>query len=534
MRIQIGLVASLSCSAALAWAGTAAAGNHYVDGAATGNGTGSSWASAWQSFASIEWAKVQPGDTIYISGGADEKSYNEQLTIQASGVSALPVTIASGASSPSPTGHDGVVVINAASSPYCVHTGDERHVTVRNLKCINAATNGIRANGSHVLIEGNTIDQVRGQAIHFAGCDSCTARRNVVTTLADDPAQTDGIVVYGGSDGVVIEGNHLVLTNQGGNHNDCIQSNKCQNLTIRYNYCDNSKDKEGYADAQGIYVTEMAGTNSIYGNVVSMKQGAVGIASRNLAVGTAKTLIIGNTVKCGSYRCVLVSEEADPVVQNNLVWQYRTAAGLYAIELADWAGSAANIDGNLSFNLSSSASVNALNGGGKTWQAWQTSGFDPNGLNVDPSLDDCYRPDSASDPSVGAGLVLASELGQGLALSTCPSTAADWIKGFALVDRSTVGGPGWDIGAFEYGSVPPGSDGGTDASVSDGGSDASLADAGTSDAADASTAPGASSGDDGGCGCRAAPRASRSSFAFVLLLLTLLGRAARRRGTRAA
>ncbi|MCC6752225.1 MAG: right-handed parallel beta-helix repeat-containing protein [Deltaproteobacteria bacterium] len=531
---------------------------HYVDHVATGANDGTSWANAWKSLAAINWAAVRGGDTIYLSGGVTQKTYDEQLTVGASGVPGQPITIAPGASSPAPAGHGGTVVLDGQGSrPFCVSVSYRQYVTVRGLKLVNAAESGIKASGSDVLVEGNTLEGIRGQAIHFYKCNGCTARQNYVTTLANDPAQTDGVVVYGDSDGVVVEGNHLVLTNQGGSHNDCVQSNRCSNLTVRYNYCENQKDAEGYADAQGIYLTEMRGTSKVYGNVVYLKQGAVGIASSNLTVGTAKSVFVNNTVKCGSYRCIRVTEETDPIVKNNLVWQHRTAAGLYAIELRNWAGKPENIDGNLAFNQSSTgAKIHYLNSAALTWTEWQAQKLDLHGANTDPSLDACYRPDSASDPSVGKALALASELTMGLSMAACPSSAAAWRAGYALVDRGTVGGSSWDVGAFEYGP-PRLVDGGaardrgiTDGRLTeaglllDGGGDGDSArtdarpqanDGGPGDrdsAAGSAIVPGGGSGD-GGCGCgvgRAAifPAAALPSTAGLVLLVLLFRRRAAR------
>lgn len=48
--------------------------NHYVDNAVSSSGNGSSWSQAWMSFSVIDWDIVEPGDTIYISGGSGTKT----------------------------------------------------------------------------------------------------------------------------------------------------------------------------------------------------------------------------------------------------------------------------------------------------------------------------------------------------------------------------------------------------------------------------------------------------------------------------
>src|SRR2546427_5122836 len=66
----------------------------YVDKTATGLNNGASWADAWKTFASIRWSLIQPGDTIYISGGGASKTFTESLTVGKSGNDANPITIA--------------------------------------------------------------------------------------------------------------------------------------------------------------------------------------------------------------------------------------------------------------------------------------------------------------------------------------------------------------------------------------------------------------------------------------------------------
>jgi hypothetical protein len=84
----------------------------YIDNLASGANNGNSWSNAWQSFSSINWGAINPGDTIYISGGNSSKTYNELLRIDKSGSEGLPITITVGANSPDPVGHSGDVWID--------------------------------------------------------------------------------------------------------------------------------------------------------------------------------------------------------------------------------------------------------------------------------------------------------------------------------------------------------------------------------------------------------------------------------------
>lgn len=60
--------------------GPIVASSHYVDTAATGTGTGASWANAWTTRAAIDEGVIRPGDTVYFSGGTSGKSYNSAVT----------------------------------------------------------------------------------------------------------------------------------------------------------------------------------------------------------------------------------------------------------------------------------------------------------------------------------------------------------------------------------------------------------------------------------------------------------------------
>jgi len=126
--------------------GMASATEWYVDSSASGTNTGGSWTNAWESFADIVWggAGVVAGDTVYISGGATSKTYNEQLYPTASGTSGSRIYIKPGQASP----HNGVVTISNTAT-----TG-----------------HGLRFGGNYITVDGRSgSDNYR---IRITGCGS--------------------------------------------------------------------------------------------------------------------------------------------------------------------------------------------------------------------------------------------------------------------------------------------------------------------------------------------------------------------------
>jgi len=81
--------------------------DYYIDNSATGNDDGSSWGDAWQGFENINWSKISPGDVIYISGGAVNKTYISTLIIGKSGNLSNQITIHAGQD----IDHSGTVII---------------------------------------------------------------------------------------------------------------------------------------------------------------------------------------------------------------------------------------------------------------------------------------------------------------------------------------------------------------------------------------------------------------------------------------
>ena len=152
--------------------------NYYVDNAANGSNNGTSWANAWESFADIYWANVQPGDTVYISGGTTSKVYYETLVVGASGTNGAPVTITKGVDA----GHNGQVIINQEYiRDRAIYANGYDYVIVSHLSTRNSVGNGaiLIKYANHFIVEYCNVE-MRYRGIFYEFNSDCTARYNTV------------------------------------------------------------------------------------------------------------------------------------------------------------------------------------------------------------------------------------------------------------------------------------------------------------------------------------------------------------------
>ncbi len=98
----------------------------YIDNAASGANNGTSWTDAWTS-ATISYASVNPGDTIYISGGTTSKTYTGYIALPKSGTAGNVITISTGQDA----GHTGTVIFDRTCGA-CgwLETGDMAYVHI--------------------------------------------------------------------------------------------------------------------------------------------------------------------------------------------------------------------------------------------------------------------------------------------------------------------------------------------------------------------------------------------------------------------
>jgi hypothetical protein len=200
--------------------------NWYVDNAASGANDGTSWVAAWQSFADIQWNLVDPGDTLYISGGSTSKTYTEFLVLDAvTGNSGNPITIKAGEDA----GHNGTVHLNGGHAIE-VLTGTE-YVTIENFVMDGGSSWGIV--GSGVTCSDITIRNVEitGNANFMIYFDSCN------NLVIDDCYIHDNFE----SGGTVLP----------------ISIRNSSNVTIKNTRCYNNDDDLGASgDADGIHIRD--------------------------------------------------------------------------------------------------------------------------------------------------------------------------------------------------------------------------------------------------------------------------------------
>ncbi len=153
---------------------TGATGNTFYVSKNGSNADGSSWATAWNEPGSINWDRVQPGDTILLDGGATSMTYSSTLTIAKSGSAGAPITIKMA----SEAGRNGQVQLFGGRStplPYCGQAG-------YNDQSAGVSGSGIDfGNSAYIIVDGTKWDgiQVYGHSsdgVEYSGASHITLR----------------------------------------------------------------------------------------------------------------------------------------------------------------------------------------------------------------------------------------------------------------------------------------------------------------------------------------------------------------------
>ena len=425
LRIMASFVGLMLCVAVH----PAAAATWYVDAAVSSSGNGTSWATAWKSFASISWLAIKPGDTLYISGGPSSQAYHETLTVGASGSSGNPITITKGVDA----GHNGTVILDEQISRYNgVALYGINNVTVQNLSIQNITDSGISVKSATagVTIQNNSVysGPGLGNGANARGYDvrnssGAVVRKNNYATPASTTSQTDGIW-SSGNDGVVFDGNSIVISNSDPTgHSDGIQSNQDISITIRNNYITHPN---GGTNNHGMWLSDSNGTIAIYNNVVYMPVGdEQAITYWNESGYSGKAQMWNNTVY-GAHYCYRFISAPNSELKNNICWP---ASGGTGIVIESSALSTANVDYNLTW--APNAIIGNVIGSAKTWSQWQAFGYDVHGANANPQFANSDFTLLSTSPAINRG-------------ATLPAVTTDRIG------TPRPKGAAYDIGAYEY------------------------------------------------------------------------------------
>ncbi len=194
----------------------------YVFKNATGSNNGTSWTNAWTSFSAIQWSSIQPGDTLFISGGTDSVVYSQTLTIGRSGSAGNPITIIAGKYSPSSSGHSGRVIIDGLNSLVRgIYIPDRNYIVIKGLEIRNVQ----RGVDIAEYVKGITIDSL-----------------NIYDFTHQAAVKTDGsYTLYNQTgemtvDSIIIKNCRIVSSPTTTGNSDCIYIQRSKNIYIHNNY----------------------------------------------------------------------------------------------------------------------------------------------------------------------------------------------------------------------------------------------------------------------------------------------------------
>jgi parallel beta-helix repeat protein len=368
--------------------------NIYID-AFQGNdsNSGTSPGEAIKTFAALDNFKLTPGDTVFLKSGS---IWIEELKINRNGSVGKPIVVTSYGIGEKPK-------IDAQKiRPNCIYLYERKNIVISNISFANSIGSGnIRiAYGENITIENCDFLVTGHGGIFIENSTDCKLLNNNITTPEGITyGQTDGIYSQRNNN-ILIEGNRIHLkNNHPDEHIDGIQSFLDKNIIISSNYIFQDNEK---SNSQGIYTTNAQGKHIYINNVVYCPNTLASVIGfRNLDRGTGSVEVYNNTAKSRGSNNLYLTEVTDVKVKNNI---FISTSAAYIIHVTSAVRNHIdNFNNNLYFRKGEGNIANyPPGGGGKTFNEWQSEGFDLTGLFADPELDESLRLMSSS-PALNAG-----------------------------------------------------------------------------------------------------------------------------------
>ncbi len=247
---------------------------HFVDNAISSSGNGESWSTAWKFFDDIDWNVIDPGDTLYISGGSTSKTYVNDLIISKSGTSGNYIVVTKGISA----GHNGTVIIDAATTPFIDIGGSRSYVEIANISFDGTGisdqlleASGSTASAHHIILTNLRFDPIYASSscVKFGGSsasvENITIRNCYFRQAVTGGGQTDCVYAQN-VDSLYLIGNTLIsANNETDPHSDGFQLNKCGDVWVENNKFFHVNTKTAFN--QAMYSTENTGKIFIVNNL---------------------------------------------------------------------------------------------------------------------------------------------------------------------------------------------------------------------------------------------------------------------------
>jgi hypothetical protein len=254
------IVSSALMSLAMATTSVLAA-SFYVRAGAAGANNGSDWSNAWSQPSSIDYSKVNPGDSIYIAAG----TYGA-FAITKSGTAGNPITFKRatpgehGTSTGWSDGYDGRVVVDGGGGLFAIGIGEGGSYVGQNYITIDGATRyGIWLRNAMYGVRAGREPGANNLTIRYVEAGDSGAYK-----LGEDGIQGQG-------DNLVVENSYIHDNDNISTHGDGVQWFRGTNLVFRYNvFKNNGQAFMLTVEAWGSYVNDL----SIYYNVFYNRGGS--------------------------------------------------------------------------------------------------------------------------------------------------------------------------------------------------------------------------------------------------------------------